>query len=96
MAAELVSEACSVFASRPGDILELVATEGLNPEAIGRTRLRVGEGIVGLCAATGQVMNVPDALNHPAFTPRPETGADTFAATSQSTLATRCSSAVWM
>ena len=39
---------------RPGEILELAATEGLNPQAIGRTRLRVGEGIVGLCAATGR------------------------------------------
>jgi len=78
MAVELVSEACSVFVTRPGEILELVATDGLNPQAVGRTRLRVGEGIVGLCAATGQVMNVPDAQNHPAFTPRAETGADTF------------------
>ena len=52
VAAELVSEVCSVYAARPGDILELAATEGLNPQAIGRTRLRVGEGIVGLCAAT--------------------------------------------
>ena len=66
-AAELVSEVCSVYAARPGEILELVATEGLNPKAIGHTRLRVGEGIVGLCAATAQVMNLPDAQNHPSF-----------------------------
>src|SRR5215472_12665033 len=79
MAAELVSEACSVFAARPGEILELVATEGLNPQAIGRTRLRVGEGIVGLSAATAQVMNLPDAQNHPAFAYRPETGEEPFA-----------------
>ena len=38
---------------RPGDLLELPATCGLNPEAVGRTRLRVGEGIVGIAAATG-------------------------------------------
>ena len=54
-------------------MLELAATEGLNQDAIGRTRLRVGEGIVGLCAATGAVMNLPDAQNHPAFAYRPET-----------------------
>ena len=80
VAAELVSEVCSVYASRPGEILELAATEGLNPLAVGRTRLRVGEGIVGLCAATGQVMNLPDAQNHPAFAYRPETGEEPFAA----------------
>jgi phosphotransferase system, enzyme I, PtsP len=79
VAAELVSEVCSIYATRPGEILELVATQGLNPDAIGRTRLRVGEGIVGLCAATGQVMNLPDAQNHPAFAYRPETGEEPFA-----------------
>jgi phosphotransferase system enzyme I (PtsP) len=79
VAAELVSEVCSVYVQRPGDILELAATEGLNPSAIGNTRLRVGEGIVGLCAATAAVMNLPDAQNHPAFAYRPETGEDPFA-----------------
>jgi phosphotransferase system, enzyme I, PtsP len=79
VATELVSEVCSVYATRPGEILELVATEGLNPQAIGRTRLRVGEGIIGLCAATAQVMNLPDAQNHPAFAYRPETGEEPFA-----------------
>jgi phosphotransferase system enzyme I (PtsP) len=79
VASELVSEVCSIYVQRPGDILELAATEGLNPDAIGRTRLRVGEGIVGLCAATGAVMNLPDAQNHPAFAYRPETGEEPFA-----------------
>ena len=74
VASELVSEVCSVYVQRPGDILELAATEGLNPNAVGRTRLRVGEGIIGLCAATATVENLPDAQNHPAFAYRPETG----------------------
>jgi phosphotransferase system enzyme I (PtsP) len=79
VAAELVTEVCSVYAARPGEILELTATQGLNPASIGHTRLRVGEGIVGLCAATAQVMNLPDAQNHPAFAYRPETGEEPFA-----------------
>jgi phosphotransferase system enzyme I (PtsP) len=79
VASEMVSEVCSVYVQRPGDILELAATEGLNPNAIGHTRLRVGEGIVGLCAATATVMNLPDAQNHPAFAYRPETGEEPFA-----------------
>src|SRR5579872_51765 len=79
VAGELVSEVCSVYVQRPGDILELAATEGLNPAAIGHTRLRVGEGIVGLAAATGAVLNLPDAQNHPAFAYRPETGEDPYA-----------------
>jgi phosphotransferase system, enzyme I, PtsP len=79
LAAELVSEVCSIYVMRAGDILELAATEGLNPAAVGRTRLRVGEGIVGLCAATTQIMNLPDAQNHPAFAYRPETGEEPYA-----------------
>ena len=79
VAGELVSEVCSVYALRPGDILELVATEGLRPESVGHTRLRVGEGIVGLVAATGHALNLPDAQNHPAFAYRPETGEDRYA-----------------
>eukprot|EP01037_Dinobryon_pediforme_P009306 gene9306-9387_t len=79
IAAELVSEVCSVYVMRGGDILELVATEGLRPESVGRTRLRVGEGLVGLAAATSETLNLPDAQNHPAFAYRPETGEDAFA-----------------
>ena len=79
VAAELVTEVCSVYVLRPGDILELAATEGLRPDAVGRTRLRVGEGIIGLVAATGQALNLPDAQNHPAFAYRPETGEEPYA-----------------
>ncbi len=79
VASEVVSEVCSVYVRHPGDLLELAATHGLNDLAIGRTKLRVGEGIIGLCAAQGVVMNLPDAQNHPAFAYRPETGEENFA-----------------
>jgi phosphotransferase system enzyme I (PtsP) len=79
LAAELVSEVCSIYVMRAGEILELTATHGLRPEAVGRTRLRVGEGIVGLCAATQGVMNLADAQNHPSFAYRAETGEEPFA-----------------
>jgi phosphotransferase system enzyme I (PtsP) len=79
VAAELVAEVCSVYVVRPGDLLELVATVGLASDAVGRTRLRVGEGIVGVVAATGRVLNLPDAQNHPAFVYRSETREEVFA-----------------
>jgi phosphotransferase system enzyme I (PtsP) len=78
VSAEMEGEACTIYAMRPGDVLELVATEGLRREAVGRTRLRVGEGIVGIAAAAGQVLNLPDAQNHPGFAYRGETGEDLF------------------
>ncbi len=79
VAGELVCEVCSVYGLRAGEILELRATQGLNPDAIGRTRLRVGEGIIGLVAATGQMLNLADAQNHPAFAYRPELGEEAYA-----------------
>lgn len=78
VAGELVAEVCSAYGMRGGEILELRATHGLNPAAVGRTRLRVGEGIVGLVAATGQILNLADAQNHPAFAYRPETGEEPY------------------
>lgn len=80
VADEFRSDACSVYAMRPGEILELAATQGLRKEAIGHTRLRVGEGITGLCAATGKVLNLPDAQAHPGFAFRAETGEEAYAA----------------
>ena len=79
IAAEMVAEVCAIYAMRTGDVLELAATQGLSQEAVGRTRLRVGEGIVGIAAATAAVQNLPDAQSHPAFAYRPETGEDPFA-----------------
>ena len=79
VAAEMAAEVCSVYAMRPGDLLVLSATFGLNSEAVGRTRLRVGEGIVGIAAATGTIQNLSDAPGHPSFAYRPETGEDPYA-----------------
>ena len=79
VAAEMVAEVCSLYALRAGDVLELIATYGLRPDAVGRTRLRMGEGIVGITAATGHTQNLPDAQMHPNFAYRPETGEESFA-----------------
>ena len=43
-----------------------------------QTRLRVGEGLVGLIAAQGSVINLPDAQSHPDFAYRPETGEEIY------------------
>ncbi|MDE2459541.1 MAG: GAF domain-containing protein, partial [Rhodospirillales bacterium] len=70
----LIADASVIYVTRPGELLELAATHGLNVSAVGRTRLRVGEGIIGLAAASGDVLNLPDAQNHPRFVFRAETG----------------------
>ena len=79
VASEMAVEVCSVYVVRPGETLELAATHGLRPDSVGRTRLRVGEGIIGLAAAQGDILNLPDAQNHPVFAYRPETGEEPYA-----------------
>ena len=78
IAAELVAEVCSIYVMRAGEVLELFATEGLKREAVHRTRLRLGEGLVGDIAAHAQPGNFPDAQHHPKFAYRPETGEEIY------------------
>src|SRR5213082_1732909 len=78
VAAEMVAEVCSAYVMRAGEVLELFATEGLRPEAVHRTRLRVGEGLVGVIAASARPLALADAQSHPNFAYRPETGEEIF------------------
>ncbi|HEX5319693.1 MAG TPA: phosphoenolpyruvate--protein phosphotransferase [Stellaceae bacterium] len=78
VAAEMVAEVCSAYVMRAGEVLELFATVGLRPEAVHRTRLHVGEGLVGVIAATGRPLALADAQHHPDFAYRPETGEEIF------------------
>ena len=78
IAAEMVAEVCSAYVMRAGEVLELFATEGLRPEAVHRTRLRVGEGLVGQIAATARPLALAEAQAHPDFAYRPETGEEIY------------------
>ena len=78
IAADMVAEVCSCYVMRPGEVLELFATEGLRPEAVHNTRLRVGEGLVGVIAATALPLSLSDAQSHPDFAYRPETGEEIY------------------
>ena len=78
IAAGMVAEVCSAYVMRPGEVLELFATEGLKPEAVHRTRLRVGEGLVGDIASHARPLALADAQAHPNFAYRPETGEEIY------------------
>jgi phosphotransferase system, enzyme I, PtsP len=78
VAAEMVAEVCSTYVLRAGEVLELFATEGLRREAVHRTKLRVGEGLVGVIAATARPLALADAQAHPDFAYRPETGEEIY------------------
>ena len=78
VAADMVAEVCSVYVKRAGDVLELFATHGLKLDAVHKTRLRVGEGLIGQVAATARPLALADAQHHPDYAYRPETGEEVF------------------
>src|SRR3546814_13675245 len=73
----MVAEVCSVYLLRNDD-LELYATEGRNPDAVHKTRLKVGEGLVGDIAAHARPLMLADAQTHPQFAYKPETGEEIY------------------
>jgi phosphotransferase system enzyme I (PtsP) len=74
----MVADVCSIYLGGEDKSLLLMATQGLRKEAVGRTRLAVNEGLVGLVAATARPLRLTDAFSHPRFSYRPETGEDPF------------------
>jgi phosphotransferase system, enzyme I, PtsP len=73
-----MAEVCSIYVMRAGDILELYATEGLKAEAVHKSVLKVGEGLVGLIAQDAIGLNLSDAQHHPSFKYLPETGEEIY------------------
>ena len=78
IAANMVAEVCSIYVLRPGGDLELFATEGLNRSAVHKSRLNLGEGLVGRIARDGAPLNLADARSHPDFKYLPETGEEVY------------------
>lgn len=78
IAADMVAEVCSVYVRRPGEVLELFATQGLKRSAVHQTRLRFGEGLIGDIAAHARPFALADAQEHPSFAYRPETGEEIY------------------
>jgi phosphotransferase system enzyme I (PtsP) len=78
IAAIMVAEVCSIYLRRRDESMELLATEGLKPEAVHKTHLARGEGLVGLVAERAEAINLPEAQNHPSFAYRPETGEEIY------------------
>lgn len=77
VARALDSEVASIYLLRDG-MLELFATEGLSQAAVHVTRLAMGQGLVGVIAATREPMSLAEAQEHPDFAYRPETGEERF------------------
>ena len=77
-ASSMETEVCSIYLFRDEETLELCATEGLNPEAVHKTRMRLGEGLVGRVARSNRVVNTANAPTERGFRFMPETGEEVF------------------
>src|SRR6056297_4318502 len=51
------TEVCSIYLFRDEETLELCATQGLNPDSVHQTRMKLGEGLVGRVARSGKTIN---------------------------------------
>ncbi len=68
LAKGLNAKVCSVYVynKKTGE-LELNATYGLNPDSVGKVKMKPGEGITGTSFKENRIMNVKDPETHPNF-----------------------------
>ncbi|MBT6534415.1 MAG: phosphoenolpyruvate--protein phosphotransferase [Marinovum sp.] len=72
------TEVCSIYLFRDTETLELCASEGLRADAVHKTRMRLGEGLVGRVAQRNTVINAADAPSAKGFRYMPETGEEIY------------------
>ena len=75
----MATQVCSVYLfDKDMNAHVLMASRGLNKEAVGRVSLEIGEGLVGLVAKHAEPINLEDASRHPSFHYIQETGEESF------------------
>ncbi len=68
IAKALDTQACSIFLfDHHRAEYVLTATHGLNPEAVGKVRIPVDQGLIGLVGEREEPINIDDASKHPNF-----------------------------
>ena len=73
------SDVCSLyFIEDDQQTLTLRATYGLDSIAIGRVRMKIGEGLTGKVAAEQQILSIEEPQNHPDYRFFAETGEEHF------------------
>jgi glycogen phosphorylase len=73
------ADVCSVYLLEPDRTrLVLAATHGLRLESVGRVRMRLDEGLVGMVAEQLRPQMIEDAFRHPRFKYFGETGEDPY------------------
>lgn len=77
--AQLAADVCSVYlVDASGTNCVLMATDGLDPRAVGRIHFGQREGLVGLVFESGLPVSVTNAHEHPRFRYFPEYGEEAY------------------
>ncbi len=73
------TDVCSAYLFDPASsCYRLMATEGLNQDAVGQVSLGHSEGLVGLVGVREEPINLQDAPSHPRYRYFPETGEERY------------------
>jgi len=76
----MATQVCSVYLRDAKGDYVLMATDGLNPDAVGKVRLAAGEGLVGRVVVREEPINLEHAEAHPSYQYFPETGEERYSA----------------
>lgn len=77
--AAMGTDVCSVYLSDQEQREHiLMATDGLDPKAVGHARLPIDQGVIGFVARKAEPINLQDAPAHAAYILIPETGEQPF------------------
>lgn len=72
-------DVCSVFLKNEHDSeYVLMATDGLNPEAVGKVRMNDNVGLVSLVGKRAEAINIADAAKNPRYQHFPEASEESF------------------
>ena len=76
---EMKVDVCSVYLTNEQDNeYVLMATDGLNPDAVGKVRLSHDKGLVSLVAQRAELINLADAAENPRYCHFPEASEEAF------------------
>lgn len=74
----MATQVCSVYLRDTKGDYVLMATDGLNADAVGKVRLAAGEGLVGRVVVREEPINLEHAEAHPSYQYFPETGEERY------------------
>ncbi|MCL1123118.1 phosphoenolpyruvate--protein phosphotransferase [Shewanella surugensis] len=77
--AVMATECCSIYLVEQ-DVLQFSATDGLDRQAVGKVRMPLTQGLVGLVAQREEPINLADAHIHPRFKLLPEVAEEEYRA----------------